>query len=65
MENIQQVNNNYYNYILLDPRKPYDWEFKSMKEAYDFLGEKNKGRINAVLRGERNTYKGYYWTIED
>lgn len=35
-----------------------------MKEAYDFLGEKNKGRINSVLKGDRMTYKGYYWKIE-
>lgn len=39
-------------------------EFNSMKEAYDFLGEKNKGKINSVLKGERQTYKGYYWKIE-
>lgn len=39
-------------------------EFKSMKEAYDFLGEKNKGKINLVLKGERSTYKGYYWKLE-
>ena len=39
-------------------------EFRTMKEAYDFLGEKNKGRINSVLKGDRMTYKGYYWKIE-
>lgn len=39
-------------------------EFKSMKDAYAFLGVPNKGRINSVLKGERNTYKGYYWKIE-
>lgn len=32
-----------------------------MKEAYRFLGVPNKGKINAVLKGERKTYKGYYW----
>lgn len=35
-----------------------------MKEAYSFLGEKNKGKINSVLKGERNTYRGYYWITE-
>lgn len=35
-----------------------------MKEAYNFLKEPNKGKINAVLKGERNTYKGYFWDIE-
>lgn len=38
--------------------------FHSMKEAYDFLGVSNKGRINQVIRGERKTYKGYFWKIE-
>lgn len=36
-------------------------EFSSMKEAYQFLGVPNKGKINAVLKGERKIYKGYYW----
>lgn len=40
------------------------YEFNSMKEAYNFLKEPNKGKINAVLKGERNTYKGYFWDIE-
>ena len=40
------------------------YEFNSMKEAYSFLGEKNKGKINSVLKGERNTYRGYYWITE-
>ena len=35
-----------------------------MKDAYAFLGVPNKGRINSVLKGEQNTYKGYYWKIE-
>lgn len=35
-----------------------------MKEAYDFLGEKNNGRINSVLKGDRMTYKGYCWKIK-
>lgn len=39
-------------------------EFKTMKEAYKFLNEPNKGKINKVLKGEKNTYKGYFWDIE-
>lgn len=39
-------------------------EFSSMKEAYEFLGVPNKGKINSVLKGDRNTYKGYNWVIE-
>lgn len=39
-------------------------EFKSMQEAYQFLNVPNKGKISSVLKGERNTYKGYYWCIE-
>ena len=40
------------------------FEFKTMKEAYQFLNESNKGKINAVLKGERKMYKGYFWKIE-
>ena len=44
MENIQQVNNNYYNYILLDPRKPYDWEYQGIKlEFLPFYVGKGSG----------------------
>lgn len=39
-------------------------EFKTMKEAYQFLNEPNKGKINSVLKGERKSYKGYYWKTE-
>ena len=37
------------------------YEFSSMKEAYQFLGVPNKGKINAVLKEEKKTYKGYHW----
>lgn len=65
------MSNKYYNYILLDPRKSYKWqykdneyhEFNSMKEAYSFLNVKNKGKINSVLKGEKKTFKGYYWKV--
>lgn len=40
------------------------YEFKTMKEAYQFLNEPNKGKINAVLKGKRKIYKGYYWKTE-
>lgn len=40
------------------------YEFKSIKEAYIFLKEPNKGKINDVLKGKRNMYKGYFWDIE-
>lgn len=40
-------------------------EFNSMKEAYDFLKVSNKGKINQVLKGERNKYKNYFWDIEE
>lgn len=39
-------------------------EFKSMKEAYSFLGTKNKGKINQILKGNGNTYKGYFQKIK-
>lgn len=38
-------------------------EFNSMKEAYEFLGVPNKGKINQVLKNQKHTYKGYYWDI--
>lgn len=40
------------------------YSFNSMKEAYDFLKVENKGRINQVLKGDRKTYKGFYWKIK-
>lgn len=30
-----------------------------------FLKVPNKGRINQVLKGERNKYKNYFWDIEE
>lgn len=39
-------------------------EFSSMKEAYAFLGVRNSGKINSVLKGDRKTYMGYYWEVK-
>lgn len=36
-------------------------EFSSMKDAYTFLGVKNKGKINSVLKGDKKTFMGFYW----
>ena len=37
-------------------------EFKSMKEAYEYFGVKNDGKINEVIKGKRKSYRGYVWT---
>ena len=39
-------------------------EFSSMKDAYTFLGVKNHGKINSVLKGDKKTYMGFYWKIK-
>lgn len=43
----------------------HELEFTSMKEAYTYFNDTNKGKINSVLKGERKTYKGYHWKIEN
>lgn len=35
-----------------------------MKEAYEFLGVPNKGKISNALKSNTKFYKGYYWKIE-
>ena len=35
-----------------------------MKDVYTFLGVKNHGKINSVLKGDKKTYMGFYWKIK-
>lgn len=31
---METISNKYYNYILLDPRKPYKWQYKDISIDY-------------------------------
>lgn len=39
-------------------------EFNNQKEAYEYLGCKNKGKIKVCIDDPKRTYKGYYWKLK-